>query len=559
MPSASTSGSSRRTLATGAPSTPSATCSSGPGRSRAPTSTSRASRTTSSRKGSCPARPPSTRRSSSFGPTPSTRSFGRRRSSRNRGCWPTRRRRSPTSRSAGSSAATAAAPARSSCASARSTRAIWLPASRRRRRPASWATSKGAVERLIKLSADFQERGKLAESLQALDEAVRFDPENTDVRTALVSGLIQAGELDRASGYATSAREFKTIAAELYARGRADEALAALERALAQQPDDNETRSQLVRSFIGRGELDRARDLADRRYRRPGTAAEPGGNRAGQRRRRAGTRPAAARAPGRRRPPRAGGPARMPHVRHETRARVRVHRRRDRRGDRGPRLARRGLGPARVRHARAGPHPGADETRRSLRRRRTRGDDVHRAGAAGGRVPAGGAAERGARDRRRPGGSRAVGAGEHRTVPAIAHRARRTRPRRRHRRPAERRVAVHEHRPGLRPQRDPGSRGDGAARRPRPRRWASPGRRRSTSPRSSAAAAAAAAARRGRTRPTRSRSTSATRWATWAARRRRPVRLATGPRSSSGCSRTSARKPRARGRPIRRGSNTASA
>ncbi len=128
--------------------------------------------------------------------------------------------------------------------------------------------SKGAVERLIKLSADFQERGKLAESLQALDEAVRFDPENTDVRTALVSGLIQAGELDRASGYATSAREFKTIAAELYARGRADEALAALERALAQQPDDNEIRSQLVRSFIGRGELDRARtwltgDIAD--------------------------------------------------------------------------------------------------------------------------------------------------------------------------------------------------------------------------------------------------------------------------------------------------------
>jgi tetratricopeptide (TPR) repeat protein len=128
--------------------------------------------------------------------------------------------------------------------------------------------AKGAVERLVKLANDFQERGKPTESLQALDEAIKLDPNNADVKTALVGGLIQAGELDRASNLATSAREFKTIAAELYARGRADEALAALERALEQEPEDAETRSQLVRSFIGRGELARARtwlsgDIAD--------------------------------------------------------------------------------------------------------------------------------------------------------------------------------------------------------------------------------------------------------------------------------------------------------
>jgi tetratricopeptide (TPR) repeat protein len=118
---------------------------------------------------------------------------------------------------------------------------------------------KSAVERLMKVAADFQERGKIAESLQALDEAIGFDPNNADVRTALVSGLMQAGELDRASRFANSAREFKAIAAELYARGRADEALAALERALTEEPDDTDTRGQLVRSFIGRREFERAR------------------------------------------------------------------------------------------------------------------------------------------------------------------------------------------------------------------------------------------------------------------------------------------------------------
>jgi tetratricopeptide (TPR) repeat protein len=119
--------------------------------------------------------------------------------------------------------------------------------------------SKGAVERLTKLAADFQERGKTAEGLQALDEAHKLDPGNVEVRASLVSGLIQGGELDRASRLASTAREFKTIAAELYARGRADEALSSLERALEQEPDDAETRTQLVRTFIGRGELDRAR------------------------------------------------------------------------------------------------------------------------------------------------------------------------------------------------------------------------------------------------------------------------------------------------------------
>lgn len=119
--------------------------------------------------------------------------------------------------------------------------------------------AKGAVERFLKLSADFTERGKLADSLQALDQAIAFDPENAEVRGALVAALIQAGELDRATRYSTSAREFKTIAAELYARGRADEALSVLERSLEQDPSDNETRCQLVRTFIGRGELERAR------------------------------------------------------------------------------------------------------------------------------------------------------------------------------------------------------------------------------------------------------------------------------------------------------------
>ena len=76
--------------------------------------------------------------------------------------------------------------------------------------------------------------------------------------------------------------------------------------------------------------------------------------------------------------------------------------RRRARGRRGGRAGRLGGGRGRaagIRHARAEPHSGADAARRDLRRRRPRGDDVQRAGAAGRRV------HRGRRRRPRRGSS----------------------------------------------------------------------------------------------------------------------------------------------------------
>jgi tetratricopeptide (TPR) repeat protein len=119
----------------------------------------------------------------------------------------------------------------------------------------------GAVQRLLQLAAECQRKDKPADSLLALDEAVRIDPENREVRAELVARFIEAGDLERATGYASSSREFKAIASEYYARGKGDEALRVLEWALEQDPEDFETRRQLVRSYIGREDLERARTL----------------------------------------------------------------------------------------------------------------------------------------------------------------------------------------------------------------------------------------------------------------------------------------------------------
>ncbi len=119
----------------------------------------------------------------------------------------------------------------------------------------------GAVQRLLELSAECQKKNKPVEGLQALDEAIKIDPQNREVRAELFSRFMESGDLERATGYASSAADFKAIAADYYSRGRGDEALQVLEWALDQDQDDLETRRQLVRSYIGRSDLDRARAL----------------------------------------------------------------------------------------------------------------------------------------------------------------------------------------------------------------------------------------------------------------------------------------------------------
>jgi tetratricopeptide (TPR) repeat protein len=119
----------------------------------------------------------------------------------------------------------------------------------------------GAVQRLLQLATECHRRQKLPESIQALDEAIKIDPENRDVRSELVARFIESADLERAAGYASSASEFKAIASEYYSRGRGEDALQVLQWALEQDPGDSETRRQLVRSYIGRDDLERAREL----------------------------------------------------------------------------------------------------------------------------------------------------------------------------------------------------------------------------------------------------------------------------------------------------------
>ncbi len=122
---------------------------------------------------------------------------------------------------------------------------------------------RGAVDRLLQLAGEYQRLDKPDEAMSVLSEAIALEPGNRDVRGELSRRLIEAGTLERAIEYASTAPEFKAIAAAYYARGRGDEALQVLQWALDQDPSDAETRRQLVRSYVGRNELERARAVLE--------------------------------------------------------------------------------------------------------------------------------------------------------------------------------------------------------------------------------------------------------------------------------------------------------
>jgi tetratricopeptide (TPR) repeat protein len=121
----------------------------------------------------------------------------------------------------------------------------------------------GAVDRLLQIASEYWRREQKDEAIQALSEAIGLDPQNREIRADLATRLLSTGDLERAVEFSSTSAEFKAIAAEYYAQGKGDEALQVLAWALDQEPSDLETRRQLVRSHVGRSDLERARALLD--------------------------------------------------------------------------------------------------------------------------------------------------------------------------------------------------------------------------------------------------------------------------------------------------------
>src|SRR5579864_1298864 len=105
------------------------------------------------------------------------------------------------------------------------------------------------------MSAELLEKNRAAEALDALRQAAQLAPEDAEIRAQLLQVYVANGDFSRAQECATTAAQFKDLAARVEALGRADEALTLLREAARVDPTDVELRTQLARTFASRGDL----------------------------------------------------------------------------------------------------------------------------------------------------------------------------------------------------------------------------------------------------------------------------------------------------------------
>ncbi len=115
-----------------------------------------------------------------------------------------------------------------------------------------------AAARYKEVAAELFQRDRAAEAIDALAEAVHLDPSDESARDSLVGAHLERGEIEEARRHAATGFHYRAIADELSARGMEREALDALFEAVQRDPADTSTRVRLVRSLIAGGDVERA-------------------------------------------------------------------------------------------------------------------------------------------------------------------------------------------------------------------------------------------------------------------------------------------------------------
>src|SRR5438309_2559477 len=113
----------------------------------------------------------------------------------------------------------------------------------------------GALRDYKELAAEFAEKGRHAEAIEALREAAVLSPDDEDIRERLLQVYLATGDFARARECASTSAQFKAIAVQLEAMGQSEEALVALREAARLDPSDTALQEHLARVFVDRGDM----------------------------------------------------------------------------------------------------------------------------------------------------------------------------------------------------------------------------------------------------------------------------------------------------------------
>jgi tetratricopeptide (TPR) repeat protein len=116
-----------------------------------------------------------------------------------------------------------------------------------------------AVREFSEVAAKFDKQSRAADAMAAFEEAYQLDQQNDAIRTRLLKGHLESGDVNRAKSLAKTSDELKHLVGVLEAAGRHDDVLTVLEMVVEKDPSDNAVRARLAQAYYAKGDLERAR------------------------------------------------------------------------------------------------------------------------------------------------------------------------------------------------------------------------------------------------------------------------------------------------------------
>jgi tetratricopeptide (TPR) repeat protein len=118
-----------------------------------------------------------------------------------------------------------------------------------------------ALDFLAQAADAYDKQKRPADALKVLTDAVALAPDDVDMRSRLIKGLMAQGDVERAQRVANTSAELLHIAAVLEADGRGEEALDVLIEAALLAPDDLALRTRVARECINGGKFAEVRQF----------------------------------------------------------------------------------------------------------------------------------------------------------------------------------------------------------------------------------------------------------------------------------------------------------
>ena len=112
----------------------------------------------------------------------------------------------------------------------------------------------GALQDFKQLATELSEKGQQAEAVKVLDEAATLKPDDPETRERLLKVYLDANDYAKAREYASTAAQFKDMAARLESAGQPDQSLEMLRDASRLDPTDIALMTRLAHAFIAKGD-----------------------------------------------------------------------------------------------------------------------------------------------------------------------------------------------------------------------------------------------------------------------------------------------------------------